>query len=129
MAQMRFDLIDVAPLIAFVAASLVSLELATNFPGADFLAQGFYTFAEGGTSVTLSVGAVLQILSLFVALYTNDLSFSALGGIQLWLVIVTIWLVLAPPFMPILDAYLSGSGAVVAFLVQTVGFGVTGYTG
>lgn len=130
MSTLNVDMEDFVPLVLFSIAGLVSLGLATQWPGASYLQEGFWAFSDSGTTVTISWGMIVSLSSLGAIMYTNSVTWSSLGGIQLWLVLVTIWLILAPPFVPILGALLSSQfAAMIAFIIQTTGAGSLAYMG
>jgi hypothetical protein len=111
-----------APL--FVLGSLTSLELIdSTWFGFDLAAE---LMSLGGASI--SVAQIMSAAALMYVLYTNDLDFTGLTGVNLWLVYVTIGLVFAPPFYePLSQLITTRVGAVFAFLAQTTGFTVISY--
>jgi hypothetical protein len=100
-----------------------------NFPFVN-PADAIHTFSYGGESVTISIAIGLSLLALVVAFITNDQSFSAMGGMQLFLVIVTVGLIISPPFMPILaEALTADIAGLVALFLQTIGYLQVSWTG
>lgn len=111
-----------APL--FVLGSLISLELIdSTWFGVDLAGE---LMSLGSASI--SIAQIMSAVALMYVLYTNDLDFSGLTGVNLWLVYVTIGLVFAPPFYEPLGALITTRvGAVFAFLAQTTGFTIISY--
>lgn len=124
MADLSLDGNDLFAAPLFVLGSLVQLELVNNsWFGFDLLGE---VMSFGSASV--SVAQVLSMGALLYVLYTNDLDFGGLTGVNLWLVYVTIGLVFAPPFYePLGDLLTTQAGALIAFLAQTTGFTIISY--
>lgn len=103
---------------AFVVGSLTSLGIV----GPEVLGLDFSNvlFSEANLRVTL--GSLLQIVSLGYIYFNRDVGFFEFQGEELWLVAATGILVLAPPVFPgLADSLASMPIALGAFLVQTGG--------
>jgi hypothetical protein len=124
MADLSVDGNDLYAAPIFVLGSLISLELIdSTWFGFDLLAE---VMSLGSASIT--VAQLMSASALLYVLYTNDLDFTGLTGVNLWLVYVTIGLVFAPPFYdPLSDVLTTQAGGAVAFLAQTTGYTVISY--
>jgi hypothetical protein len=129
MSYGEVDAIDLVLYPLFLFGGLVGLGLMQSpvlfgFSFAD-------TLMSLGPQTSVSLATLVSALSLVVVLATNkpDLT-SARGSAQLWVVIVTFGLILAPPFVPLMSGLLGGGIASgIAFLVQTGGWTVASWLG
>jgi hypothetical protein len=124
MAQGELDTNDFFAFPLFVVSTLFDLGLVEldllSFLG-DTLATVGRTDLTAATFVSL--GALLWVL------YTNGVRLRGTTGLSLWIIIVTFWLILVPPFVQEVDAIVSGTqvGALVAFLLQSAGYTAASY--
>ncbi|SDJ63073.1 hypothetical protein SAMN05216226_106103 [Halovenus aranensis] len=104
----------------FVAAAAVALGIL------DSTLMGFdlsTTLLDLGENHALSIANGLAIASLGVVAYTNDWHSTEMTGIQAWLIVATVGMVIAPPFFPVFTETLAETpGALVALAVQCGGF-------
>jgi hypothetical protein len=124
MAQGELDQNDFFAFPIFVVATLTNLGLLDL----DVLSFFGDTLLEiGRVNVTIATGA--SIATLLWVLYTNDVGLRARSGLDFWIILVTIWLILVPPFVAEVDALVSGTqaGAIVAFLLQSAGYSAASY--
>lgn len=133
MAQLEYDGIDIAALIPFMAGSLASLGLWNpGLPLVDVaLTDALWTFSADGYTTQISIAILLSLSAVAIVMATNDVGFGTLTTVQIWVVLVTVWLILAPPFVPLLSAVLESSqwAGFVAFLIQSVGITILGFLG
>jgi len=88
------------------------------------------TIVTLGSSTDISLAILLSLSALGVVIYTNNWTLSAMGGIQAWVVVATVGLIILPPFMPLLQDVLSADiGKYASFIVQTAGYTVLSYMG
>lgn len=127
MAKNTVDLIDVPSIIVFVVGGFVTL----GFTGSSFVLWGFDPSAPVFTlpgSTEISAAMVLQAAALGAVFVTNQPELDLSSGIEAWLFIVTLGLVIAPPFVPMLDTLLGMTAAgIVAFLIQSFGISIVAY--
>jgi hypothetical protein len=129
MARNQVDTVDLAAMPLFILGSLTELGLlgGLDLPLLGDPGQTIFTI---GSSTEISLALVVSLAALAVVVYTNEWSLSAMGGIQAWIVVATIGLIILPPFMPILQDVLSADiGKYAAFMVQTAGYTVLSYMG
>ncbi|QSG08881.1 hypothetical protein HSR122_1488 [Halapricum desulfuricans] len=107
--------------LGFLSVSLAGISLSTVL----------YSFSADGYTSQISIGLMLSVLAIGYVLWTNDLGWRGWSAMQIWLVIVVVWLVVSPPFVPLMKTLLMGStwGGFVAFVLQTVGFSTLSYLG
>jgi hypothetical protein len=135
MAYGRIDINDAVVSPFFVLASGVAAGLfELSLFGYDF-SQALWT-GSGGAS--LSIANTVAIVALLVALLSNmnehrgsGNPLSQLDGIELWVAIATVGLVIAPPFVPTLEATLGSSQMIglIAVVIQAGGFYSLSYLG
>lgn len=124
---MQVNMLDYGVFPLYIIACAVALGLlGSTFMGVDLAAS--FDFG-GGHSISVANLAAIGMLG-YVA-YTNDWDGGAVfNGIQGWLVIATVGLLIAPPFYPVLaDTLLEGFAAIVALVVQAGGFVTFSYFG
>lgn len=110
------------PLFTLGAASTLGL-ISPTLLGID-LGQTLF----GLNGVEFSISRAISIVALGIVLFNRDIAWGKLGGIDIWVVYVTIGLIIAPPFFPIFeDTMLQAPYAVVAFLIQTMGITLASY--
>ena len=129
--QGKIDLNDalVSPFFVLssgVAADLFSLELF----GWDF-AAALFTVGSGAAQVSISTANIVAILALVIAYATNRPEFDGWKLVETWTAIVTVGLVVAPPFAPPLEALIQASPIVglVSVIIQAGGFYALSYEG
>lgn len=129
MARSQVDTVDLAAMPLFILGSLTELGLLGNL-NLPLLGDPSQTIVTLGSSTDISLAVLLSLAALGVVIYTNQWTLSALGGMQAWVVIATVGLIILPPFMPLLQDLLSADiGAYGAFIVQTAGYTVLSYMG
>ena len=125
MANNQLDLIDAIPGLMYLFGSLASVGLVSmTLPVLDLsLVETIWSLSAQGETVTFSLATLLSIAGLGWILWTNNLSLRAMGSAQIFIAIAVVGLVIAPPFIPILDALLMGSdfAAVVSLGIQWYG--------
>ena len=133
MADLSVDGLDLFALPVFIAGSLASLGwLSLTVPLTDLsLSSTLWSTTADGYTTQISLGIILSSVALAYVLWTNDLGWRGWSGLQIWVVAVTFWLILSPPFVPIMDMLLAGSefAKLAAFTLQTIGFSTVSYLG
>jgi hypothetical protein len=125
--KMRVNMADYLMFPVFIICAAVSLGiLSSTMLGFDLGAT--YNLGAGHG---FSVANLLAIASLGYVAYTNDWSGGvAWKGIQGWLIVATIGLLIAPPFLPLLQNTLAETPAgLLALAVQAGGFATFSYVG
>lgn len=113
MARNQFDVIDMIAGMAFLLFGL--LHLGAFEPGAlSFLNMEIWTYSSQGWENSVTLAFVGSLVSFGVIIFTNDWQRGSQSAIQLLLVIVTLWLILSPPFMPIMAGLLDQQTAAMA---------------
>jgi len=122
---------DLLALPVFMLGSLGQLGFLSLSVAGISLSTVLYSVTADGYTTQISLGLLLSIAALGYVMWTNDLGWRGWSGLQIWLVIVVVWLVLSPPFVPIMKTLLLGStwGGFVAFVLQTIGFSTLSYLG
>ncbi|WP_323192874.1 hypothetical protein [Halostella sp. PRR32] len=131
MSKLEADVGDSIWMGLFVVASAAQLRVTDVTPFGFDPATELWAFTADGWTTSITVAAVVALASLGAIMWTNDVGLDALSGLQGWMVLVVIWLVLAPPFMPIMTELTMGSdaGKFLAMMIQFVGVGVVSYLG
>lgn len=125
--KMNVNAADYLSFPVFIIAAAVSLGLlSSTILGFDLGAT--YSLGAGHG---FSVANIAAILSLGYVAYTNDWSGNiAWKGIQGWLVVSTVGLLIAPPFLPLLQNTLAQTpAAITALVIQAGGFVTFSYVG
>lgn len=129
--QGKIDLNDavVSPffvLASGVAADLFSLELF----GWDF-ADALFTMGSGTGAIGISTANIIALVALVVAFATNKPSLDEMQLVETWTAIATAGLVVAPPFMPIVQDVIQSStiAGLITLIVQAGGFYALSYQG
>jgi hypothetical protein len=114
----------------FLLSSAVSVGLLT-VPGTTLFSDTLFTLGSGGAAVAVSISKAISFVALMATIATNRTDFSKLVGVEWWVAIATIGLVVAPPFMPLLDQLISQSvvAGSVAIALQAGGFAIISYLG
>ena len=126
--RMEINTMDYAALPVFIIAAAMSLGLlSATWVGFDFGA----TLLDLGSGHGFSAANLIAIATLGYVAYTNDWNGDvAWMSIQGWLVIATVGLLIAPPFLPIVsDTIAAGPAAFVALAIQVGGFATFSYVG
>jgi hypothetical protein len=125
MARGDLEAIEVLGSVFFVAFGLVQTEvLPSMILGLD-LQMSLLSLSGGGDTATITPAMIGSLAILGGTLYNNDVEFDAWMALDLWLFVVTIWLILAPPFVPIIEGLIAtgGWGGMVAVAIQSLGYG------
>jgi hypothetical protein len=127
----KIDLNDAVVSPFFVLASAISVGLISfSLFGIDFASAAFEFAANSGQTVAISYAQIIAVVALLVAYATNKPDFSGMGAIEMWAVVATVALVVAPPFVPIIQELLSNDLAgLLAIVVQAGGFYSLSYLG
>lgn len=116
----------------FFTAGLLNVEVIGP---AEFLgvssSEVLLAFGSGQAETEITLALILTVVPFLLALVTNDWGFSAATGIQIYLVLATIGIMILPPFMPLLEYALSNSeaAAVVSLFIQSSGYISISYMG
>lgn len=131
MTDLALDIEDLYALPFFMIGSMGQLGFLNVSLLGISLSDILYSFSANGYVTNISLGMVISLIALLYVLWTNDLGWRGWSGLQIWLVIAVIWLVISPPFVPIMHTLLLGSsiGAFVAFFLQTIGYTTLSYLG
>jgi len=111
----------------FTMGAAISLELVTpSLAGFDL---GQTLIEPAGVPVTVS--RLMSVVALGIVVLNRDAGLSSLTdfiGIEAWAVYVTLGLVFAPPFLPVVQGTLvEQPWAILAFLMQTIGISIISY--
>jgi len=128
--QGKLDIPDAVVSPFFVLSSAIALGLVNfSLAGFDFASTAL-EFSGSGFTTTISYATIVSIIALATAYATNRRDFSRMGGLELWVVIATVALVITPPFVPILQTLLSNKVAgLVAIVIQAGGYYSLSYMG
>jgi len=122
----QIDPLDLAALPLFLFGSLFELGLVDFSLGGVSLDNTIFTL--GTTDISLAV--VLMLAALGAVIYTNNWEFDPDGGMTAWVVVATVGLIIAPPFVPALSEFLTQDiAASAALLIQTAGYTIVSYMG
>jgi hypothetical protein len=129
----RIDWDDRMAAVAFLLASAINNHIVD---GPEFLGwtlrDGLFTIGAGtGDPATITLGKVVALGALAGTIATNRTDFSRLTGVEMWVAIATIGLVLSPPFVPLLEFLLRSNmiAGSVALVIQAGGFFTISYLG
>lgn len=125
--KMEVNMLDYAVFPFYLMACAVSLGLL----GSTFLGFDMSASFNIGAGHAFSVANIAAIGILGYVAYTNDWDGGAVfNGIQGWLVLATVGVLIAPPFFPLVaDTIAAGPAAIVALAVQAGGFITFSYFG
>jgi hypothetical protein len=113
----------VVPLFSIGAA--VSLGIVTSDLGGLF---DLKTVLIGVNGVDFTIARAMSLVALAVAVINRDAGLTDLGALDVWATWVTAGLVLAPPFLPIVEGtLLEAPYSVAAFVIQTLGITIVSY--
>jgi hypothetical protein len=86
------------------------------------------TVLIGVNGVDFTIARTMSLAALAIAVINRDTGFSDLGAIDVWAMWVTAGLVIAPPFVPLLEGtLLEAPYSVAAFVIQTLGITIVSY--
>jgi len=130
MATGSIDLVDIPFIGIFAFAAAAGLGLfVLPLPFID-LNMTLFEIGQGQGRLIVTLATILSIVSLGFTFYTNQLDFSRMTGVEYWIVIATIGLVLAAPFNVILETLLPNTtAAFIAWTIQSAGVTSLSYTG
>ncbi|MFD1585502.1 hypothetical protein ACFR9U_00790 [Halorientalis brevis] len=128
--QGKLDLPDAVISPFFVLSSAIAMGLI-NFELMGFdLASTALEFTSDGYVSTVTYAGIISLLALLIAYATNRRDFSGMGFVELWVVVATVGLVIAPPFVPVLSGLLSNKFAgLIAVVIQAGGYYSLSYVG
>jgi len=131
MTRMAYDAEDLLGLVLFITGSLGTLGFVSFSVFGIGLGDTIFQFAADGYTTQFTLGIVLSLAGLGVILFTNDLDWRAWSMFQIWLVAAVVWMVLSPPFVPVMKSLMLGSdlGGMAAFIIETVGVGFLSWSG
>jgi len=131
MATDKLDINDAALSPIFVFTSAISLGLIdSNWFGIDFGNEIATFTASSGQTTVVTLATVLSLTVVGYAYFTNRNDFSQFSKLEGWIVIATVALVVAPPFMPVVSEFLSGDlPGFIALMVQAGGYYTLSYLG
>lgn len=114
----------------FLLSSAVSVGLVT-VPNTTVFTDVLFSFGPSDALVEITVSRVISLGALAATIATNRTDFSSLVGLEWWAAIVTIGLVVSPPFAPIIDHFISASpvAGAVALGIQAGGYATISYLG
>jgi len=105
---------------AAVSLGIVSSNLAGVFD--------LKTVLIGWNGVEFTVARVMSLVALVVAVVNRDSGFTDLGAMDFWAMWVTAGLVIAPPFVTLLEGtLLEAPYSIAAFVIQTLGITIVSY--
>ena len=126
----RIDLNDVPFIGIFSVSAATNLgffELPLPFFS---LSDALFTLGQGEGQLAISIATIGSLISLAFAFYTNRLDRSQFSGIEYWIVIATVGLVLASPFKIIINTIMmNDTAAFVGWVVQSTGILALSYSG
>jgi len=125
--QLKINAADFYLFPVYLVSILVSLSLleASAIP-VDLSA----TLIDLGSDHSFSIANILAIASLGYVGATNEWGADGLSAMQAWIVIATVALIVAPPFVPILETTLAETPAgIFAALLQIGGYATFSYLG
>jgi len=112
MATGKFDIPDAALSPLFVIFSMVTLGLVpAQYFGVDLSSSVLEFTASSGQTTVISIAMVGSLAVLAYAYYTNRQDISSMERVEMWIVVGTVALILAPPFVPIISELLNGTVA------------------
>lgn len=124
----QVDLEDLILMPVFVISGLIGLGLIGSFSIVGIDPSAALLELPGGTA--FSIANLLSIVTFAAAVATNEWEAGPWGAINLYLVVATFLLILAPPLMPLISELLSNQVAAgFAFVIQTAGYSAVSYVG
>jgi len=126
----KFDIPDSVLSPFFVLFSAVSLGLIGFTPLGFDLGSTALSFSADGYATEISYAGILSLIVLLIAWATNRGDKSGPQPLQLWLVVTTFALVIVPPFVPLLNAFLGETiPSIIAIVIQAGGYYSLSYMG
>lgn len=116
------ELFIIFPVFALGTAATLGIVESTVLPWFDL---GEVVIETGGIEWT--IGRVLALASLAAIIINRDdpLDFDGWGVLEAWALYVTVGLIVAPPFFPAFEGWITETpAAFVSFTVQSIGFGL-----
>ena len=133
MARNQVDLVDLANYFVYFVFSFLSFEwMNWTLPVINTdLNFALMTFATPTQEIAITFPRLALVGSLAYLLWTNNLDWSAYSAFQVFAVISLVWMIISPPFVPIMYAITHevAIASVVAFFIQSIGFAVVIYMG
>lgn len=133
MTRNQFDAEDFANYAVYFIFSFLSFEwMNWQIPVINTdLNFVLHTFSTGTQEISITFPRLVLIGSLGYLLYTNDLDLTSHSASQIFVVFSLIWMVISPPFVPIMQALVSdvATASIGAFFVQSLGWGIVMYEG
>jgi hypothetical protein len=127
MAKGEVDPVDLVAFWPFMLAGLVSLGLV-GAPSALGVSLADALISGAGSEITLAT--LVSLLSFSAAVVTNDWTRGPWGAVNLYLVVATALLILAPPLIPLFGEILANDLlAFVSFAIQSAGYSAVSYVG
>lgn len=113
MTKNQFDLVDMLLSAGFLLFGIFHLGAINLADGSvlSLLTTELWSFSNAGWTTSITVAFAGSLLSFGGIAVTNDWQASAHGAVQFVLVLVTFWLILSPPFIPLMELFLSVKGA------------------
>ena len=126
----RIDWDDRIFAVAFLLASAISVGFVT-VPGTSMFSDTIFELGSGAEAAEFSIAKLVSLVALFAAIASNRTDFSALNSVEYWVAVTTIGLVIAPPFMPLIQGFIQQSMVAGAFalIIQAGGFFIISYLG
>ncbi|MXR52313.1 hypothetical protein GRX03_11955 [Halovenus sp. WSH3] len=127
MTQFELDLetFVIFPLFALGTASTLGLVAADWLP---VISLGDVFVEVSGIQWT--IGRLLSVGALGAVILNRDdpLDFDAWGVLEVWVLYVTVGLIIAPPFFPVFEGWITETpAAFVSFTIQSIGFALITY--
>ena len=131
MATGSIDLNDIPFIFVFSFAAAANLGVfVLPLPAGISLTDSIWTIGSGQGALTITIAVVGSILALAATFYTNQLDYSSMKGVEYWIVIATVGLVLAAPFQVIINTLLPvQTAAFGAWCIQSIGVLALSYSG
>lgn len=116
--------------VVFLLSSAVAVGLLT-VPGTSMFSDTMLTIGNEPEAATFSLAKITSLVALMAAIVSNRTDFSKLTGVEFWTAVVTVGLVITPPFAPLISAFIAESVVAGAFAltIQAGGFFVISYLG
>lgn len=133
MARNQVDLVDLANYFVYFVFSFLSFEwMEWTLPVINTdLNFTLMTFAAETQEIAVTFPRLALIGSLGYLLWTNDLDWSAYSAFQIFAVLALVWMIISPPFVPIMYAITQevAIASIFAFFIQSIGYAVVMYMG
>jgi len=132
MTRNQVDFIDMLAYVFFFVSGLLQvIEFQNGGEIVSTLTTVLWSFSHNGWTTEITLPLLVSLAALGVVLYTNEWYRSEQSVIQFGLFIVTLWLILSPPFVPLMAAVIESSALVGigAVVVESAGFLSISYIG